>query len=156
MKLHQIFVNLGPENFQQQVRSISLGRLRTYQLFDRLKTRLHLHKLNQESLRKAAPKIWARIAEGDEEFAADLSQSILVSHLDMIIAVLNHLGVPHHDGFFDKGSDLKALLVDDWQQKAFDHFQQRFSPSVLLFYLNHLAHEADPEAPIFTSVPPPQ
>ena len=43
----------------------------------------------------------------DEEFARDLGQVVLVSHLDMIIAVLNALGVPHEDGFFAKDLDAK-------------------------------------------------
>ena len=46
--------------------------------------RSHLAKLNSETLRKAAPRLWARIAEQDEEFATDIAQAVLVSHLDMI------------------------------------------------------------------------
>ena len=61
MQLCDIFLRLGEENFQQLIRSVSIGRLKTYQLFDRVKTRLHLNKLNSETLRKAAPRIWARI-----------------------------------------------------------------------------------------------
>ena len=84
MQLCDIFLRLGEDNFQQLMRSVSMGRLKTYQLFDRFKTRLHLHKLNSETLRKATPRIWARLGERDDEFATDLAQAILVSHLDMI------------------------------------------------------------------------
>jgi len=40
---------------------------------------LRLKKLNSEILRKAAPRVWARIAERDDEFATDLAQAILIS-----------------------------------------------------------------------------
>ena len=42
MQLCDIFLRLGEDNFQQLVRSISLGKLKTYQMFDSIKTRLHL------------------------------------------------------------------------------------------------------------------
>ena len=51
MKLHELFVALGEESFRGQLRGISLGTLRTYKFFDRLKLRLHLGKLNTEALR---------------------------------------------------------------------------------------------------------
>ncbi len=54
---------------------------------------------------KAAPRFWARLVEKDEDFATDLSQAILVSHLDMIKAVLDELGIPNQEGFFDKDID---------------------------------------------------
>src|ERR1039458_8091870 len=44
------------------------------------KVRAHLSKVNTEGLRKAVPKLWDRIAAGDEDFAKDLAQAILVSH----------------------------------------------------------------------------
>jgi len=49
-----------------------MGRLRTYQLFDTLKARAHLMKLNTEHLRHATPRLWTRIQEGDEEFCEDI------------------------------------------------------------------------------------
>ena len=111
MQLSDIFLGLGEETFQQLMRSVSMGRLRTYQLFDRVKTRLHLHKLSSETLRKATPRLWERLKEDpDEDFATDLAQAILVSHLDMIKAVLDHLGVPHEDGFFAKDADVSGYL----------------------------------------------
>ena len=51
---------------------------------------LYLTKLNSETLRKAAPRIWARIGERNDELASEVSQAILISHLDMIRAVLDH------------------------------------------------------------------
>lgn len=141
MQLCDIFLNLGEENFQDNLRSVSIGRLKTYQLFDRLKTRLHVHKLNSETLRKAGPRLWPRLVARDDEFATDLAQAILVSHLDMIKAVLDHLGVPHEDGFFAKDADVSKYLNEGWQQGAWEKFHAAFPPAPLLFYINHLAWE---------------
>ena len=58
MQLCDIFLGLGEETFNRTLRSISMGKLKTYQLFDRLKTRLYLNKLNSETLRKSAPRFW--------------------------------------------------------------------------------------------------
>lgn len=141
MQLSEIFLHLGEENFEQNMRSVSMGRLKTYQLFDRVKARLHLHKLNSETLRKAAPRVWTRLAGGDDELATDLAQAILVSHLDMIKAVLDHLGVPHEDGFFAKEADVAGYLKNGWQAEIWEKFQGAFPPAPLLFYVNHLAWE---------------
>ena len=72
MQLSDIFLQLGEENFNNLLRSISMGRLKTYQLYDRMKTILYLNKLNSETLRKATPRIWARVGEHDDEFASDV------------------------------------------------------------------------------------
>ena len=141
MQLSEIFVGLGQDNLAQLLRSISIGKLKTYQLYERVKARLNAHRVNGELLRKAAPRLWTRLEEKDEELAADLGQAILVSHLDMIQAVLNHLGVPHEEGFFAKDADLSAHLKDGWQQETFDKFRASFPESVLLFYINHLGWE---------------
>jgi hypothetical protein len=141
MQLCDIFLRLGEENFQQNMRSVSMGRLKTYQLFDRVKTRLHLNKLNAETLRKAAPRVWTRMEAHDDDFATDLAQAILVSHLDLIKAVLDHLGIPHEDGFFAKDADIAGHLKDGWQQTAWEQFHKTFPPAPLLFYINHLAWE---------------
>src|SRR5579863_8065409 len=116
MRLCDIFLGLGEERFDQNMRSVSMGKLKTYQLFDRMKTRLHVNKLNSEALRKAAPRLWTRLNECDEEFATDLSQAILISHLDMIKAVLDHLGVAHDDGFFAKDAEVAGHLTEGWRQ----------------------------------------
>jgi hypothetical protein len=151
MQLADIFIRLGEDTFGQLLRTISLGRLRTYQLFDGLKTRLHLHKLNSESMRKAAPRVWARLSEPDAgDLATELSQAILISHMDMIKAVLDELGVPHEDGFFAKDADISSHLTDGWQQKAWDKFHAAYPPAALLFYLNHLAWEVSKAEDVFT------
>lgn len=151
MQLSDIFVRLGEENFEQLLRTISLGRLRTYQLFDALKTRLHLHKLNSESLRKAAPRLWARLGEPDSgDLATEVSQAILVSHMDMIKAVLDELGVPHEDGFFAKDADISAHLGEGWQRRAWEKFRTTYPAAALLFYLNHLDWEVNKAENIFT------
>jgi hypothetical protein len=151
MQLSDIFLRLGEDNFGQLLRSVSLGRLRTYQLFDPLKTRLHLHKLNSETLRNAAPRVWARLNEPDAgDLATELSQAILVSQMDMIKAVLDELGVPHDDGFFAKDADISSHLAEGWQQKAWDKFRGAYPPAALLFYLNHLDWEVNKAENVFT------
>src|SRR5579862_802491 len=123
MQLSDIFLGLGEPAFTQLLRNISLGKLKTYQLFDRVKVRLHLAKLNSEHIRKAQPRLWTRLSEHDEDLATDLAQSILVSHMDMIKAVLDHLGIPNQDGFFDKDLDGAKYLTEGWQQRVFDAFK---------------------------------
>ena len=91
------------------MRAVSLGRLRTYQIFDAFKSGCICNKLNSETLRNAAPRLWARLQEADSaDLATEISQAILVSHMDMIKAVLDELGVPHEDGFFAKDADVAA------------------------------------------------
>lgn len=154
MPLSDIFVGLGQGNLDQQLRTVSLGKLKTYQLFERLRIRLHVGKLNQEILRKSGPKVFARLSGNEEDLAVELSQAILVSHLDMIVAVLDFLGIPHQDGFFDKDADVKSHLSEGWQARCYEHFKDKYPKAVLAFYLNHLAHETMPETPLF--VPPPE
>jgi hypothetical protein len=149
MQLSDIFLGLGEDNFVQLMRSVSMGRLRTYQLFDRIKTRLHLHKLSSETLRKAAPRLFERLNEKDEDYSTDLAQAILVSHLEMIKAVLDHLGVPHEDGFFQKDADVSEFLKEGWQQDVWAKFQTAYSPAALLFYINHLDWEVAKSEKVF-------
>jgi hypothetical protein len=149
MQLSGVFTELGEERFPQLLRTISIGKLRTYQLYDRFKTRTHLAKVNTENLRKAWPRFWERLKERDEEFATDLAQAILVSHMDMITAVLNFLGVPNQDGFFEKDLDPKQQLTDGWQARAYDHFKGEYPESLLLFYINHLGAELDAAQQVF-------
>ncbi|MBM3814476.1 MAG: hypothetical protein FJW20_22860 [Acidimicrobiia bacterium] len=141
MQTCDIFTGLGEQSLPELLRCVSLGKLKTYQLFDRVKTRLHLGKLNQENLRKASPRLWARLQEGDQELASDLSQAILVSHMELIVAVLDLLEIPHNEGFFDKDAKVAEQLKDGWQQKAYDAFSHKFPPALLVFYLNHLGCE---------------
>jgi hypothetical protein len=155
MQLPDIFLALGEENFGSLLRAVSMGKLRTYQLFDRVKARFHLHKLNSETLRKAAPRLWLRVKESDQDFAADLSQVILVSHLDMIAAVLDELGVPHEGGFFAKDTEPGKFLTDGWQQRIYDKFSSAYPRAVLLFYINHLDWEVHKDSGAFTVFLPP-
>ena len=141
MQLSEIFLRLGMENFDQLLRSISLGKLKTYQMFEPFKLRLRLHKLNSETLRHSAPRLWARLSEKDEEYAQDLSQAVLVSHLDMIVAVLNFLGIPHEDGFFAKDLDATPHLTEGWQERVLEKFKDVYPEPLLRFYIAHLAWE---------------
>jgi hypothetical protein len=150
MQLSDIFLRLGQENFEQLMRSISLGKLRTYQMFEPFKLRLRLHKLNSEALRHTALRQWARLSEeGSADLATDLSQAILISHMDMIKAVLDRLGVPHEDGFFAKDTDVSGYLKDGWQQAAWDQFHDQYPRPALLFYINHLAFEVAKAEEVF-------
>ena len=141
MQLTDIYVRLGEERFAELLRSISVGRLKTFQLFDRIKTRLRMTKLSSESLRKAAPRLWARLDEREEEFSTELAQAILISHMDMIQAVLNHLGIPHEEGFFAKDADVAGFLKPGWEKEVWDKFHTAYPAATLLFYLNHLRWE---------------
>jgi len=149
MKLHELFVALGEDSFRSQLRGISIGTLRTYQIFDRVKLRCHLAKLNTENLRAASGRLWERLKNGEEDLALELSQAILVSQMKIIIDVLNFFGIPHEDGFFAKDTEPKQYLADGWQQKAYDQFKAAHPPALVVFYLNHLAHEMDENHPIF-------
>ena len=141
MALTDVFLTLGEDGFGQLIRGVSMGKLKTYQLYDRIKTRTHLPKLNAESLQKATPRLWARLSEKDEEYAQDLSQAVLVSHLDMIVAVLNFLGIPHEDGFFAKDTDAKAQLTEGWKERVHEKFKDVYPEPLLQFYTSHLAWE---------------
>src|SRR5260370_21157733 len=105
MPLTEVFLSLGENGFGSVIHSISIGKLKTYQLYDRLKTRTHLPKLNSESLQKATPRLWTRLSEKDEEYAQDLSQAVLISHLDMIGAGAKFLGNPHEESSFPQDID---------------------------------------------------
>jgi hypothetical protein len=149
MALTDIYTQLGEDRLRDLLRHVSMGKLKTFQMFDRLKARAHLSKLSSESLRNAAPKLLGRIQGGDDVLAQELAQCILVSHLPMITAVLDHLGVPHSEGFFDKEADVAAKLEGAWQQSAYTAFADKHPQSVLVFYLNHLANEVTPDLPVF-------
>jgi hypothetical protein len=149
MQLTDVFLNLGEDQFSKLVRSISIGKLKTYQLYERFKLRTHLAKLNTETLRKYTPKLWERMHEHNEEYATDISQAVLVSHLDLIIAVLNFLGIPHEEGFFVKDLDASPYLTEGWRERVFEKFKGDFPPAVVLFYINHLALEVGKAEEVF-------
>ena len=141
MPLTDVFLSIGEDGFGRVIHSISIGKLKTYQLYDRFKTRTHLSKLNAENLQKATPRLWARLSEKDEDYAQDLSQAVLISHLDMIVAVLNFLGIPHEDGFFAKDLDAKPHLTEGWQERVLEKFKDVYPEPLLRFYIAHLSWE---------------
>jgi len=149
MQLSDVFLSLGEQDFGKVMNTVSMGRLRAYQMYERLKARAHVHKLNGETLRKVTPRLWARLAEGDEEYAKDLAQTVLVSNLDLIETVLNFLNIPNEGGFFAKDLDPKQYLADGWQERVFNEFRGRFPEAVLLFYINHLGWEVGKAEEIF-------
>jgi hypothetical protein len=141
MRISEVYQGLGLEVFEQLIRGISIGKLRTYQIYEGFKVRAHLHKVNTEALRKSIPRFWARIAEEDEDFSKDLAQAILVSHLDMITAVLDFLGVPHENGFFNKDMDPKPYFSEGWETRVYEKFHGVYPEAILTFYINHLRWE---------------
>ncbi len=149
MQLSDIFLGLGQPVFAQLLGAISIGKLKTYQLYDRMKTVLHLAKLNSEHVRKAEPRFWTRLSEKDEDFATDLAQAILVSHLDMVKSVLDEIGIPNEDGFFAKDIDGSKYFTDGWQQKSYDKFKDVYPTPVLVFYINHLDWELAKSEKVF-------
>ena len=149
MQLSDIVLGLGEESLTQLLKSISIGKLKTYQLYERLKARTHVSKLNSETLRKIAPRLWTRLSEHDDDLAQDLAQAILVSHLDMIQAVLDFIGIPHQDGFFAKDTDPAVYLTEGWKQRVYDEFRERFPAPLVLFYVNHLAWEVEKDGQVF-------
>lgn len=141
MQISDVYLGLGQDAFGQLIRSISIGKLRTYQIYEGFKVRAHLHKVNTEILRKSVPKFWARISEREEDFAKDLAQSVLVSHLDLITAVLDSLGIPHENGFFSKDMDPKPYFTEGWEDRVWEKFHGTYPDAVLAFYINHLRWE---------------
>ncbi len=141
MQLSEVYLKLGESGFGRLIRGISIGKLKTYQLYDGFKASAHLTKLNTETLQKHVPRFWARLSEDDEQFAKELAQPILVSHLDMIVAVLDFLGVPHEGGFFNKNLDARAYLTEGWAERVFEKFRADYPEPTLLFYINHLSWE---------------
>lgn len=154
MLLTDVYRELGEENFEKVVRGISIGKLKTFQIYEGFKVRAHLHKVNTEILRKSAPKFWARIMEGDEDFGKDLGQSVLVSHLDMVAATLDILGIPHENGFFAKDIDPKNYLTEGWEERVFNQLKSRFPEAILVFYINHLRWEVLGAEGVFRPAPP--
>lgn len=141
MRMTDVYLGLGQEAFERLIRGISIGKLKTYQIYEGFKVRTHLHKVNTEALRKSVPKFWTRISEGDEDFGKDLAQCILVSHLDMIIAILDFLAVPHENGFFAKDMDPKPYFTEGWEDRVYEKFHGTYPDAILVFYINHLRWE---------------
>jgi len=146
MVLSEVFLKLGEENFTSFAQRVSMGKLKTYQMYEPFRTSARLTKLNAEILRKAIPRFWARLAEHDEDFAKDMAQVILLSHLDLIEAVVNFLGIPNQGGFFAKDLNASAYLTPGWQERVYEKFKGDYPDAALLLYINHLAWELDKTA----------
>lgn len=141
MEISDVYLGMGQDAFERLVRSVSIGKLKTYQMYEGFKVRAHLPKVNTELLRKSVPKFWARIEGRDEDFGKDLAQAVLVSHLEMIVAILDFLGVPHENGFFAKDMDAKPFFTEGWEERVYQNFRERFPEPLLVFYVNHLKWE---------------
>ncbi|MBI3666269.1 MAG: hypothetical protein HY236_08610 [Acidobacteria bacterium] len=143
---------MGRPALDQLVGSISLGALRSYKLFDQFKVRARLAKLNAEHLRHARPRLWERLAGGDEELARDLTQAVLVSNIDFVVQVLDFLQIPHDgSGFFQKGVSADKYLTEGWQKRVLDEFGGRYSEALVLLYINHLMWETNRQAEMFVN-----
>ena len=153
MLISDMYRGLGEENFNKIVRGISIGKLKTYQIYEGFKVRAHLNKVNTEILRKSAPRFWARIMEGDEDFGKDLGQSVLVSHLDLITAALDFLGVPHENGFFAKDMDPKPYFTEGWEERLYERLRTQYPEAILVFYINHLRWEVLGAEGVFQPAP---
>lgn len=149
MELSEVYRALGEERFGELLGEVSMGSLRTYKLVDSFKLHARLGKLNRERVRKAAPHLWERLQQGDEELARELAQGVLVSNITFVVEVLDFLGIPHDGGgFFDKEGPVAEKLTAGWQQRVFEEFRARYPESLILLYVNHLDWElAKPGAP---------
>jgi hypothetical protein len=149
MELSEVYRALGKERFGDLIGEISMGSLRTYQLVETFKVRAHIGKLNRERLRKAAPQLWERLQQTDEDLARELAQGILVSNIAFVVEVLDFLEIPHDGaGFFDKDGPAAEKLTAGWQKRVWDEFRERYSEALILLYINHLDWElAEPEKP---------
>ena len=142
MEISDVFLGMGQDAFERLVRSVSIGKLKTYQMYEGFKVRARLSKVNTEALRKAVPKFWARVEAREEDFGRDLAQSILVSHLEMIVAILDFLTIPHENGFFAKDVDPKPFLTEGWEERVYQNFREKYPETLLVFYVNHLRWES--------------
>jgi hypothetical protein len=150
MTLSELLRGLGQERFEALLREVSMGALRTYRLFESFKVRARLLKLNREKLRNAAPKLWERLGEGDEDLARELSQGVLVSNLDFVAEALDHLGIQHDgNGFFDKEAQADDKLKEGWRENLLAAFRERYPEPLILLYINHLDWELGKPETVF-------
>jgi hypothetical protein len=82
-----------------------------------------------------------------------MAQVILLSHLDLIGAVLDFLGIPNNGGFFDKDLSATAYLTPGWQERVHEKFKDAFAAPALLLYINHLGWELDKTADYYFPAP---
>ena len=67
----------------------------------------------------------------------------------MIKAVLDHLGVPHEDGFFAKDIDVSTYSRRAGSRRHGTNSTASFRRPPLLFYINHLAWEVTKSEDVF-------
>ncbi len=150
MELSAVFRSLGQAAVDELVRTISLGTLKAYQLYDGFKVRARLTKLNAEHLRKATPRLWERLEQGDEDLAGDLAQAILVSNTNFVVEALDFLQIQHDGaGFLQKDAALEQQLTEGWQQRVLEQFRGRYPETLIRLYVNHLTWEANKQAELF-------
>ena len=151
MELSDIYLGLGRDRFDDILATVSMGSLKTFQVYETFKIRTRLSKLNRDRLKKAAPKLWSRIEEGDQDLAKEIAQGSLVSHMDFVVAVLDFLEIPHDGrGFFEKDAEATAKLADGWQARVFGEFKETHPVALVLLYINHLDWEMSEPTEVFT------
>lgn len=142
MDLVDVYQALGQERSNRLIRTVSIGALKTFGVYEAVKVRSRLQRLNRQKLRLAAPKLWQRISEGDAGLARDIAQAVLVSNIPMIVHVLEQLGIEHDgNGFFDKDGDYSDQLGEGWQDEVFAQCRDKYDEDVVLLYINHLGWE---------------
>ena len=150
MTLSEVFQGLGRDRFDAILRGVSMGSLKTYQVYESFKIRTHLSKLNRDRLRKAAQKLWERIEGGDEDLSREVAQGALVSNIGIVVDVLDFLEIPHDgNGFFDKDASADERLQDGWQAKVMAEFSEKHPEALLLLYVNHLNFELGEPTEVF-------
>ena len=142
MDVVQVYKALGEPHFSDLIRMISIGATKTYGVYESVKIRCRLEKLNRQKLHKSTPKLWQRILENDSGLADEITQAILVSNLTFVIEVLDLLNIPHEEnGFLEKDADHADKLVTGWKANTFKHFSGKYPEPLVLLYINHLGSE---------------
>lgn len=142
MDLAEVYEALGQERVAGSIRTISMGALKTFGVYQSLKVGSRLRKLNRSNLQRAAGRLWQRVADGDTDLGRDLSQAILVSNIPLVTEVLDCLELEHDgNGFFSKDSDHADKLTEGWAERVFAHCKDRFDQDLVLLYINYLGWE---------------
>ena len=126
MDLVEVYQALGQERSNRLIRTVSIGALKTFGVYEAVKVRSRLQRLNRQKLRLSAPKLWKRISEGDAGLAREMAQAVLVSNIPLIVDVLEQLGIEHDgNGFFDKDGDYSDQLAEGWQDGVFEKCREQ-------------------------------
>ena len=150
MELSEVYRGLGRERFGDLLRCVSMGGLKTFQVYESFKIRTRLSKLNRDRLRKAAPRLWERIEQGDEDLAKELAQGVLVSQIGFVVEALDFLGIEHDgNGFFDKDAKVDEKLIEGWQSRVLEQFRDSHPEALILLYVNHLEWEQGDKSEVF-------